>query len=356
MTRVLTFVEKSLLRVPVLALGLLAGLVAFVKSGLDFTQVYIWPLDSWPDPAPVYPPLTYGFRLIAKLLGIESQTGYYVISLAVIGFVLLAIPMILARHQTAADGRWIVIVLMSGPMIWILAGGIGRTDPFIILAGVILGVLGRSLAWSLLAATLAILGNPEQAVVMSGCLLLVTAIPALRDRAKGALTALITALVAWLGLTLWSWSLGIPSRPDYFTTLWQQSLVTFFVQIPLELYAGFGIAAMVIVWALMDQHGIRLIAAVLGAVAIPVAITALTLDQSRVLVCCSSAAVVALVYSYGPSLRSRLASVLNFPLAVTFALALALPAIELAATKVRTPWEAVYPFVQAYLVSRLSGS
>lgn len=349
----LRWLEHQLGRRSVFAVGLITGVLAVLKSGIDITQVYIWPLAGWPDPAPVYPPLTYGFRLIAKVIGTESREHYNLISLISIAVVVVLLPFILKQGLARDHARWVVIVVMSGPMIWILSGGIGRTDPFIILGGTILAILGHRIAWVLVASVLSVLGNPEQAVIMTLCLLLVSASPRLRDRTRGAAIAVVVTTASWASLNLWSRSLNVPSRTDYFGDLWKQSLTNFFVQIPLELYAGFGFAGIVVAWAIVDQTRWRMVVVLLGAVVIPLAITALTLDQTRVLVCCSAAAVAALVHAYGPAVYERIARMTTSPLALTFVVTLALPAIELAATKVRTPWESLFPYLQAYVLGQL---
>lgn len=339
----------------VLVLGVLAGMIAIVKSGVvvGTGTIHIWSLDSWPYPAHVYPPLTYGFRAIAKLVGTESAVGYNLIALVVFLLVLFALPLIITRAIPGDAARWAVIVLMSGPAIWILAGGFGRTDTLVILGAVLLGTFGKRLPWAAVATVIAILGNPEQTVVFSLGLLIVSAAPAFRPWARGALLSLIVSTVAWVGLTAWSHSLGVESRADWLSQLWRQSLQWFFIQAPLELYAAFGLSAAVLAWAILDQRRWSMLAVISGGLLLPLALTASTLDQTRVLVACSMAVTAAAFSVYAPTVYALLGTRTRFPLAITAIVALTLPAIEITANVIRVPWAFYYPYFQAYVLDQL---
>jgi hypothetical protein len=197
---------------------------------------------------------------------------------------------------------------------------------------------------------LMVLGNPEQAVVVCAGLLVMSWSSTFRPWRVGAAATLVVSGSAFLLLTQWSNNVGIPSRTDYFGPFLRQSLSHFFMQLPLTLYVGFGLSALAVFWTLLDQDRRGLIATVVGCLAIPVVASAVTLDQTRVLVCSSIACMTAILVRYAEPLTLTLASGLRFPLACTALATLLLPALEVTGNVVRVPWGNLYPYVQSFLL------
>ncbi len=322
----------------VITVAILASFLGLLKAGIGVFESPIWPLDSWPRPVEAYPPLTYGYRLIGWALRAESRAVYTIIALLTIAVVVVTLGWLWQRSLNQRQAMWVVLLTVGGPISWVMWGGIGRTDGLVILGGVMLAILGRRIAWALVGSLLAILGNPEQAVILSLALLIITFTPRFGQWRRGSLASLVLASAVWVALTWWSHSLGVPSRTDYFTQLWRQSIHWFFIQFPLELYAAFGLAIFIIAVAILDQQLRHAMVLVTGALLVPLSITALTLDQTRVLVTCSIAATTALLAVYGPPAFEWLSERTRTPLTVTVTAVVVLPAIEITADVVHVPW------------------
>lgn len=353
LARVASTIERWTSRRSVVGLTLALAFVSLVKSGVGVFESPLWPLSAWPRPVEAYPPLTYGFRVIAQALNTESRTVYTLIAFAVILVALVAMGLSWRHSLPPREARWVAILIAGGPAMWVVWGGIGRTDIYIILSGVFLGTLGRSIPWAILAALLGILGNPEQAVVLGVGLFILSLTSRFSPWRRGAIAYVGISGVAWLTLTLWSRSLGIPGRVEYFQELWRQSLQWFFIQLPLELYAGFGLTLVAICWAVVDQRARDAVLVIAGTLVLPLIVTALTLDQSRVLVACSIGSVSAILTIYAPRIVSQICARTRFPLALTLVTVILLPAVEITANVIRVPWGFFYPYFQAYVLTPL---
>lgn len=337
----------------VVTLSFVTALVAILKGGLAGFDPPVWSLESWPYPVDLYPYLRYGTRGFGWLVGADSTAQYAWMSIGLIVATIAIVGLVIDKTQDRIDARWIVIVFFSGPIMWIVAGRIVHSDVLLILGGAILGFLGSRYRWAVAGALLAILSNPEQAVALSLCLLILATSAPFRHLLKPAALAVGLSSVAWASLTMWSMSRGAITRSGLLVELLPLSLERFFVQLPLQLYAGFGVALLVIVWAMLSQERRGLVAVTLGALVLPLILTATTLDQSRVLVCASIATTSAILATYGPQVRAALAQRTQFPLATTLILVLTLPAIELTSNIIRIPWAVYYPYLQAYILDQL---
>ena len=337
----------------VVVLGVLAALIAFAKSGISGLNAPVFPLASWPEPVNMYPFNSYGFRILGRVLNIESTAGYALMGAVLIIATVLLAGLLFARTSRPDVARLLVMIVLSGPVVWVLTGRIVHTDAFVILGGIVLGTVGTRLPWAAVGALLTILGGPEQAVVLSLGLYLLSVAPAFRHYRRGAAVALGMSAFGWVALSAWSRAMGVPDRAELFLLLWKRSVSIFFVQIPLQLYAGFALSLLVILWSLADQRRRDALIVIVAALGIPLAMTALTTDQSRVLVCVSIATTTAILVRYGPSFYDVLRRTIRYPLAVTAGVAILLPALELTGNFVRVPWEHWYPFFQAYIVDQL---
>lgn len=346
----LRWVNGRLSRTNLLALGAALGLIGLIKTGIGVFDSPLWPLASWPRPVEAYPPLTYGYRVMAWIAHTESRTAYTLIALISMALFIPAMAWLLGRSLPGDVGRFAVLIVLGGPSVWILWGGFGRTDVLVLLGGVMLGSVGRRLPWAVVAAALTVLGNPEQAVVLSLSLFMLSLNGNFKAWRRGALLALSLSACALISLTIWSRNLGIPSRLDYFPLLVRQSLHWFFNSLPLELYAGFGISLILIVWAILDQRILSGLLVAVSTLGLPLLVTATTLDQSRVLVCTSIASLTAVAVNYAPRVFAVLSARVRQPLAATLCLVLVIPAVEITADVIRVPWSYLYPYLVAYVL------
>jgi len=126
----------------------------------------VWSLSSWPVPVDMYPALSYGMRSLAYAAGTESVAGYSAIGLLLILLTIGVVIFLAGREPEGTYARWFVIMILSGPIVWVLSGRLAHSDAFVLLGGALMGIAGRRLMAGLLGASLAILGSPEQAIVM----------------------------------------------------------------------------------------------------------------------------------------------------------------------------------------------
>jgi len=241
------------------------------------------------------------------------------------------------------------MILASGPIGWLLFV-VGNNDPFLIAGGLLVGFFGRHY-WSVIpGAAIAILGNPELALAMTTAGTIVCLASPFRRRLGPMLLSVAISGIAVMSLTTWAVAVGSPTRSGLLLVNLKTSLMHFAIQLPLVLYSGLGLSLFVLVWAILRssvRDGVCIFA---GAVAIPVWMTAITTDGTRVLVCSSLIAVAVVTAHFGPSLYLRLRPHLPYPLTITAEGIVFAPAIVLQGRFVISPWEYIYPVVQAYLI------
>jgi len=333
--------------------GFLVAGLAVAKSGITGSQADVWSLSSWPAPVDMYPPLTYGMRSLAYLAGTESAAGYSVIGLLLIPLTVGVVIFLAGRELEGIYARWFVIMVLSGPLVWVLSGRLAHSDAFVLIGGALMGIAGRRLIFGLLGTFLAVLGSPEQAIVMSLALTIVSLVPRYRAWLRTATLSLGMSVFAWGILTVWATSLSIPTRASVLPSLIRRSLEIFLNQLPLTLYSGFGALIFVILWAVLCETRTRTAMLLMGAVLVPLGATAVTTDQTRVLVITSSAVVLALSVAHTKSIVDWLQSRLKYPLSVAFMFTLFLPALEVTGRTIRVPWVNYYTYLQAYLIDRI---
>jgi hypothetical protein len=349
LARVFSTCETTLERIPVFAIGLLAAFVAILKSGLALQLPYVWSSDSWPEPTSANEPLSYGFRAIGYLLDLKTESAFHVVSLIAVVCAVLLIAWAISSEVSGNAARWAAVLFLSGPWVWVLIGEVGRVDAITLAGAALLGVKGRSLPWAIAGTALMLLGNPEQAVVATCALLLISFVPALRAWRRGSLAAVLLAFVTWAALWTWARSLGVSGRGDLLIPNLKDSLELFFQNLPLVLYSGFGMLAIVVVWAIADNSGRARALVIFSALVIPITVTMITLDQSRVLVAIATAPLAVLTIRYAPDIYEAARRIVHFPITLLVAATLFLPAIEVVYPgDIRNPWEFYYSLLVSW--------
>jgi len=353
LARPLGTVEGLLSKSSVPILGLLAFMIALLKSGLHPNQPVVFPLESWPYPSAIYPYTQYGVRALALALQTESAATYFWISAILV--ICAGTTLILAiRKRVHGDAARLAILLVcSGPIAWVLFASFGNADPLLIIGGAILGGLGHSHRWALLGTLVALSGNPELTVVMCLSMVLVCLANPFRQRLWVSITCLGLASVVTVLLTAWSNVMSVETRAGLLSVNLKLSLSHFFVQFPLEFYSGLGLSLLVVIFAIRREpltSGFCLLA---GAILLPALMTAITSDQTRVFVEGSIAAVILVSLSYAGPILARIRRATAYPLTCTLGVVLFLPAVVLQGNLVLTPWQFWYPVVQSHLVEVL---
>lgn len=325
----LLVIENRLTTMPLAWLTLAALLATIVKTGVTIRPLDADPLESFPIPRDTWAQLSYGMRISHWIVGSESLTVPTLVSFGLILVAAIVVASEAKRFPSKLSGRMFLVVLLMGPVFTVLLSNVGRPDSFTLLGALVLGLKGRRIPWAIAGALLMVLGNPEQTVMASTILLGLTAIPSLRAWRPGAATALAVGLSSYLLLAAYARSVGVGSRLDYVLDLVGNSFYGFAANLSLSLYAGYAILWIVLLLFAFNLPRSQLSVLLLFAVVLPVTITAITLDQTRVFVGVSTAAIAALtVVVAGDFERSSKAWGLKFPLLLVAGIALFLPAFE----------------------------
>lgn len=341
-------------RSPVAAIGMVVGVIALIKAGPGpREQIVTWSLASWPDPSSGYPHTSYGIRLIAYALRVESPAAYLAIGLVLAVGTVVLMAWSLQRELPGDPGRVAALLLLSGPLVWLLASMVGRADVMTVAGGFLLGTLGRRVAWAVSASLLLVLGNPELGVVAAASLAVASLAPSMRAWRRSAMVAIGITGVSALTLSAFAASAGAETRAGALLQWWRPSLTAFIASLPLQLFAGFGLALVLGLWIWARHPGREGAALAAGALVIPLAATAATLDQSRVLVGASAAAVTAIAVAHAPAMASWLAQRRIAAFAILAVAGLLAPPVEVAGTLVRVPWADLVPYLQSYVIDAL---
>lgn len=353
LARVAMRVEGALSQLPPWSICVGATLLGALKAGWrtvdQVSGAGVWDPATMPQPVDYYPFLSYGFRIVGWILGASSLNDFLWMSLIAAILCLGLIAWLIITNLSTGASRLVAALVLSGPITWILFGGIGRVDALVVAGAALLGIKGREPKWAVLGAVVALMGAPEQAFIASGSLLLLALTPAFRSWRKGAILSLFVTSGAWIALQAWALSLGQGTRATVFGGLVRRSVQAFLVHLPLEVWAGFGLGLVFVAWAIAASSGwnrLLIVGAVLGP---PAFLTLVTTDQSRVWVLTSAATLLAVAVRYGEQIGSGARRWLAAPLTVTLFLVVVLPAVEIQYLQVRSPWESVWPYLTFYV-------
>jgi hypothetical protein len=348
--------QRRFSQVPFPLLAFLVICLAILKCGISINPLTPEPLSDFPTPRPGYAALSYGLRSLAWMLQMEGPSAYVILGLCLTAIAFVFIPWAARRAATQQDARLLMVLIILGPIGVVLLNNLGRHDVLVILGGLALGFLGRNWRWALAGAAVMVLGNPEQAVVASAVLLLLTFSRELRPWRAGAVIALSISSVAFIVLSTWAAGAGVGSRATFVGGLLGNSIYQFFGNFPLSLYAGYGVIWIVILWSLFQARTPLRWLILICLILIPAAMTAITLDQTRVFVGVSTGAVTAVLVAFVPLMRAAAeAAGYRNTLSWTLACAAFLPAFEIWSTGyVRMPYgqffSDVLPHIKSFLI------
>jgi len=294
----LNWIDRLLRRCPQWVIVAALPFLAFLHSGFDQQ----FPNDgiesstvSFPEPLAASEASSYGVRTIAWAMGITTDSSFLRLTGVLVALTLWVVGAFAWRKFGSRTALVIMVITAAGPIGASLTNNLGRADVFVIAGGLLLGLFARGFTLGVVGSLLMACGNPEQGLVASFCLLMVGL--GLREKSllKAATAAFVTsALCAGIAVAALH-HFGRESRSDYLFRNLRQSFSYFLQALPLELYAGFGLAFIFILITATAIRRIQALFLVVGVLVIPLIFTAVTLDQTRVLVAVSAASVVAVL-------------------------------------------------------------
>lgn len=290
---------SRVMRAPVWLLAAVAVALAVGKAGPALEPMEGWfvPIDraAFPAPAPTTYGTSYAVRVIAWLAGTDDAiTLAWIAAVAsVASFAIVGYAVVSGRSRHGS--RLLLIAVITGPAAAVALRGLGRNDAFLLAGSLLVGLAAvrfvRS-GWLPLGAVLMALGNPEQAVIGLALLVLVAWLMEGRVPPAILVTLAAVALLAF-GLDAWARSLGIVTRSAILAENLVPSLDTFARNLPLVAYSGYLAWWLVVIGACAALGGWARVGIAAALIAVPALATATTLDQTRVWVGVSTAAVAA---------------------------------------------------------------
>lgn len=262
----------------------MASVFIVAKDGISFASGnvanFYLPASQALPTATGYFSSSIGNLVLARLLGIDSVTGWLVLH-GVLVALAIGLALVLAGCTDLAPRNVMVLVLLSSSAMNALTGSIGIYDP-VTFAGGILLVLGPR-PWARGAGVLLLcLGNPEQAIVASVCLLVISLHPLAVQWRRTALMATGFSAVAWAAMQAWLMSSGAGSRVAVLPYLLGRSIETTMSSPPVILWSWLGCGWLIVLVLVTGTAGRARWALVISLLALPGSVTMITVDGARV--------------------------------------------------------------------------
>lgn len=224
---------------------------------------------------------SYGQVVIAAALGVTTTTQWVLLHVLLIITALMVAFWLIGRTG-AAMRSFLILALAAATATSSLFLSIGKYDVITYLGAVILA-LSRSLPAATFGALLMASGNPEQSIVASIALLVLSFASEFRDIRNRALAAILVTTLTWLSVQLWfkvsDMNVSrISLVPEYLAESLARVLATPGMAVWSWLGVGWLVVATVAIAAKVNSRKWLL----LSLVVIPAAVTVVTADGARV--------------------------------------------------------------------------
>lgn len=280
-----------LARIPGWFFALIALTIFLAKS------ILVWRLEILSGVAERFPKVD-GFSS-SNLVGIiiyRGTGGSPPLYAALASLALAAAVVIIWRAGGAntVRRRTFLLLALSWPLLLADLAWLGNGFEFLALF-VTLAVLTQHRALWVTGSLMAALTHPEQAFLAFASLGLLSLGQEFRSLRNRALTGAIGGAIAGVASSVWLSLSGADSRTTFFFDWLVDSLVLFFRNAALLIYSGWGVwwLLLLLVFASVTWRTRWLL--VLTALAVPIAITATTIDGTRVFAGVASAVGLALI-------------------------------------------------------------
>lgn len=260
-------------------------LVLTVKVGLDIElrniqEAYLPGSLEFPEPVG-YISASFGQVIFAWGLGIESTTTWVVAHLLLTVLALILIAVLVSRNDQIPRGYLILVVTAATSTSTVLLS-LGKYDVLTFLGAALL-VLARSNWMAAVGAVVMASGNPEQAVLGSIALAVLTYLEPFRQYRTRAFVSLAVSISAWLLVQIWFLSAGLDlGRLSLIPVFLGESLSNFLVSPLGEMWSWLGAGWFVALPALLliDKRSRWVL--LISLILIPASATLVTADGARV--------------------------------------------------------------------------
>lgn len=184
----------------VLVLVVLVAKNAFDIELRNIQEAYLPGVQEFPT-AVGYFSGSYGQVVIAAVLGITTTTQWVILHVILIA-VALTTGFWLVGRRDAHSRSFLILALAAATATSSLFVSIGKYDVITYLGSVILA-LSRSLPAATLGALVMASGNPEQSILASVALLVLSFAGEFRDLRRRAAAAIVATTLTWLMVQVW---------------------------------------------------------------------------------------------------------------------------------------------------------
>jgi len=369
---------RWLVRLPMWVFALLLIAFAVLRNGVNIlgTWYSTYPFLVESFPTPVHPfSASWASVVPAWVFGVSSDAGWILFHALAVGVVLVGLVVVPMRVLPDVRGRLVSLVLVASPIATVLLQEIGRYDVWMIAGGVVVA-LARHLWVVGAGALLAVTGNPDQALALAVCLLVVSFAPSLRWLRPRAGVVFAVVVTVWVVMQVWfaaygklevtrvglmgrifGWGGEVSPADEILTGRFADQgswalgqLESFFAAFPLLVFSWFGVfwvLAIYVVWAMRANSRWFVL---IGVILLPALIaTIFGIDGTREFVPVAWPILLALVYwglvKPDQTLDSKGAGQWGLALGATALAAIFVPAIYVMLGRATTPYLEISEFL-----------
>lgn len=258
--------------------------VLLIKNGLGFEiynvkHSYLPASLQLPDPYGYFS-ASLGNLILARMVGVDSVYEWIVLHSFLVVLVYLIAIYLIFRSSLSSSSILLLIFASSGAFVSLIQT-IGKYDVLIIL-GACIFVLAKKNLNSLAGVSLMVLGNPEQALLATLCLAIITFLPSFEFWRTRATIGILVTVIAWISIQLWMYVNEVESRLavlDYFLGL---SLANFLRGGLNAMWSWLGVGWLVVLMLLYLFSGRERAVIFVSLVGLPAIVTMITADGARV--------------------------------------------------------------------------
>ena len=264
---------------------LLLAVVLLIKNGFDIElrniqDAYLPGSLTFPDPVGYFS-ASFGQVIFVNALGLSTTALWVGAHILLTVFVLVVAAWFVIRNGSV-NRSYLLVVLASATSVSAVMLSIGKYDIFTFAGGVIL-VLARSNWLAGVGALVLASGNPEQAILASLSLLVLSQASSFRQFRARSIIALSVSILSWIVVQIWFISAGLDlGRVSLIPDFLGESLSNILTAPLQEIWAWLGVGWFIVIPAIILIKGRERLILIAGVIVIPALATIITADGARV--------------------------------------------------------------------------